>query len=203
MNQKVNQPATEPDEDWRPQESVTITLGNKSFILNTSSADSVRRQEYFENPKGPAKLDKYEKELLRALGVDENLAQADALRPYMARFFEQLPLCQSDTSLVLSKDCEVVHFVLWYTMFANRQNVEERLHENKELYKPYADISLALDQSIVNRLTGEPMRPDLMKVVDASETGAGPGKNPDQPPDQSVPNEDEMITKLFTLLVKP
>ena len=182
--------------EYEPTESVTIMLGNKSFILNTSSADSVRREEYFENPKGPAKLDQYEKEILKALGVDENFAQVDALRPYMARFFEQLPLCQSDTSLVLSKDCEVVHFVLWYIMFANRQNVEERLSENKAIYKPYADISIALDQSIINRLTGEPIRPDLMKVVDASETGAGPGKGPGEP-------QDEIITKLFTLLVKP
>ena len=111
----------------------------------------------------------------------------------MARFFDKLPDCQSDTSLVLAKDCEVVHFVLWYVMFANRQNVEERIRENNNLYKPYADISAALDQSIIDRLDRVKPAPDVVKTYkDANKA------SPDEP---SQENNDKIITQLFTLMV--
>jgi len=172
---------------------VTVTLGNQSFNYSMSSEASVRREEYFANPNGPAKLVQNELEVLRALGIDTKALQVAPLRQYLARFFDKLPDCQSDTSLVLAKDCEVVHFVLWYTMFANRQNVEERLRENNNLYKPYADISAALDQSIIDRLDGENPSPDLVKTYKNAQKAS-----PDEP---SQDDNDKIIIQLFTLIV--
>jgi len=131
-------------------EMKTITLANQPFNISISADDSERREKYFKDPKGKSQLTGDELKLLKALGIDNNSKKAQAINPYMARFFDQLPLCQSDTSLVLAKDCEVVHFVLWYTMFANRENIKENIDKYNEIYNPLADISVALDNKFVN-----------------------------------------------------
>jgi hypothetical protein len=136
-------------------ESKTITLANKFFNIPTSVEDSVRREEYFKKSDGQHKLTTSEQNLLDALHIDVESSKYYALRPYLARFFDQLPLCQSDTSLVLAKDCEVVHFVLWYVMFVDRQNVKQDLDKNNKIYKPLADISLAFNQEFIENLNPE------------------------------------------------
>jgi hypothetical protein len=135
-----------------------ITLANRPFTVSTSKKDSERRHAYFQNPKTTKEtLNDDERAILKALGMKEELfKRADvseletSLLPYMAKFFDQLPFCQSDTSLVLSKDCEVVHYVLWHVLFMDRQHVQTRYDENRRIYNPLSDISSAIDETFIN-----------------------------------------------------
>ena len=127
--------------------SVTIYLANKGFSLPVGRLDSARRKAYFANPADPkSQLVPEEIEILTALGINLGEPKAlEALKPYLAQFFDQLPQCQSDSSVILSKECEVVHHVLWTTLFnaRNRSDIAHKLNWEKK--KPLADLSTAIN----------------------------------------------------------
>ena len=123
--------------------SVTVFLANKGFTLPVTDLDERRREAYFKNPADTKnKLLPEEDKILKALGI--NTENAQCLMPYLARFFKQLPKCQSDSNLVLARDCEIVQYVLWETLFAARSRSQAMYDENWKTKKPLADISVAI-----------------------------------------------------------
>ena len=135
--------------------SVTVFLANKGFTLPVTELDERRREAYFKNPADPKNtLMPEEDAILLALGI--NKENATVLMPHLAKFFKQLPKCQSDSNLVLAKDCEIVQYVLWETLFAARARSKEMYEENWKTKKPWASISVAINQQIINDLKPKP-----------------------------------------------
>jgi hypothetical protein len=135
--------------------SVTVFLANKGFTLPATDFDERRREAYFKNPNDPKnQLLPEEDKILRELGI--NKENADCLTQYLAQFFKELPKCQSDASLALSKDCEVVQYVLWQTLLAARTRGKTMYDENLKKKHPLADISVAINKQIINDLKPKP-----------------------------------------------
>jgi len=131
--------------------SVTVYLANQGFTLPATDFDDRRREAYFKNPADANnKLLPEEDKILVALGI--NKENAACLMPYLGRFFKELPKCQSDASLTLSKDCEIVQYVLWETMLAAKARSQQMYDENFKTKKPWGDISVAINQQIINDL---------------------------------------------------
>ena len=183
-----------------------ITLSNRPFTVSTSRKDSERRHAYFTNPKTTKEtLNDDEREILKALGMKEELFKGDdvskletSLLPYMAKFFDQLPFCQSDTSLVLSKDCEVVHYVLWHVLFMDRQHVIKRYDENRRIYNPLSDISSAIDEVFINTFRTRGSKNKQSSTGETSSTSQS-STGETSSTSQSIPiNEDDILNELFT-----
>jgi hypothetical protein len=171
-----------------------ITLANRPFTISTSKKDSERRHAYFQNPKTTTEtLNDDERDILKALGMKEELFKTSdvsqletSLLPYMAKFFDQLPFCQSDTSLVLSKDCEVVHYVLWHVLFMDRQHVQARYDENRRIYNPLSGLSSAIDETFINTFRTR---------------GSSTGKSSTSESSTTI-NDDDILNDLFTPTLK-
>ena len=169
--------------------SVTVFLANKGFTLPITELDERRREAYFKNPADTKnKLLPEEDKILKALGI--NLENAQCLMPHLANFFKHLPKCQSDSSLVLAKECETVQFVLWETLFAARSRSQDMYDENWKTKKPLADISAAINKQIINDLKPKPESlNDVDRLFKLIMKASIPGK------------EVTPVDKLFTLIV--
>lgn len=127
-----------------------ITIHGKPFSIGFSEADETRRASYFKKSSG--NLTPQEKSLLLSLGVDTILE--NSLKPYLTKFFSSLQTCTSDSSLVLSRDCETAYFVIWSALFHNRAEVERRLRAENGAGVIIDDYELATDGALVGDLTG-------------------------------------------------
>ena len=130
----------------------TIQLANRAFHLPVSIDDSRRRSAFFET--GDGSLLPEEQEILTGLGISKDLE--NILKPYLAAFFDGLITCQSDTSLILQKECEVVHYVLWQTLLASRFQANERIKKNKEENESMTDNTAAMNSEIISGLQPKP-----------------------------------------------
>ena len=139
----------------------TINLANRSFHLPVSVDDSRRRKAYFDTNTGS--LLPEEQEILTGLGIDAKLEAI--LKPYLAAFFDGLQSCQSDTNLMLNKQCEVVHYVLWQTLLAARYDTNERIKVNKATKQPLTDIDSAMTTEILTALQPKPRPADDIRAV--------------------------------------
>jgi hypothetical protein len=186
--------------------SVTVFLANKGFTLPATDFDERRREAYFKNPKDPKnQLLPEEDKILTELGI--NKENADCLTQYLARFFKELPKCQSDASLTLSKDCEVVQYVLWETLLAARTRGEMMYDENWKKKHPLADVSVAINKQIINDLKP---KPEALNNVDRIFTLIMKGSVPVASPisemasalikDVVQPNPKD-VDKVFTLIL--
>ena len=138
--------------------SVTVYLANKGFTLPVGRLDDARRKAHFANPADPKnKLLPEEIEILTSLGINET--EAKPLYPYLAEFFQMLPECQSDASVILSKECETIHHVLWTILFNARNRSKTAYNLNKATKKPLADLSVAINNSVLKDL--QPKREDI------------------------------------------
>jgi hypothetical protein len=131
--------------------SATFSLANESFTLGTDPKDSVRRELYFQNP-AKSKLTDDEIRVLTKLGIDNTMQQV--LRPFLTKFFEELPHCTTDASLLLSKSCEVPYYVIWSTEFANHEQTVERINALKG--KTQNQVSMAQNVALVDELKQVP-----------------------------------------------
>lgn len=130
-----------------------IVLGNQTFVIDTSIYANARRELYFQQyPHAAAdvKLTKEEERLLAALGIDAPMITS--MRMYMATFFEQLPTCQTDSSLMLSRACEVPHYVVWSTQFAKLNKLSAQVDAEYARHPPRADIEIAIDDAILHSI---------------------------------------------------
>lgn len=137
--------------------SKTFSLANESFTLSTELKDSIRREQYFQNPKSGAQLNAEELRLLSTLGIDTSMEQT--LRPYLRDFFDELPNCTSDASLRLSRKCEIPYYVIWATEFANHSQKVNRVNDYPE-HKTRAQIVMAEDGAIIDELKPVPEKID-------------------------------------------
>lgn len=195
--------------------SVTVFLANQGFTLPVTNVDDRRREAYFKNPSDPNyQLVPEEDKILLALGIDKRAfgtlkkEESSCLNGRMAEFFKQLPKCQSDSSLMLAKDCEVVHCVLWETLLAAQSRSKDMYNDNWNKKKPWGDISVAINNQILNDL--RPKRENLddvdrlftliMKagVPVASPILSVPSATAPVP---SAPATPADINKLFTLIL--
>ncbi len=122
-------------------ETALIHLGNKSFRIFVSENDNQRRIQYSKSEPN-ADLTAEEREILTSLGVDTILEQA--LRPYLAEFFNTLQRCNTDSKLILNKECETAHYVIWSTLFNMKRDTKSRIDENKAAYPGGTDLNVAM-----------------------------------------------------------
>ena len=195
--------------------SVTVFLANQGFTLPVTNVDDRRREAYFKNPTDPNyQLVPEEDKILLALGIDKQALgtlkenESSCLNGRMAEFFKQLPKCQSDSSLMLAKECEVVHCVLWETLLAAQSRSKDMYKDNWNKKKPWGDISVAINNQILNDL--KPKRENLDDVdrlftliMKAGVPVASPiSALPSVPmPVSSAPATPADVNKLFTLIL--
>lgn len=166
-----------------------VRLGKDSFPLSNTLEDKVRRERYFKN--GSGELTAEEQAILKTVGIDDRLK--GMLRPYLAEFFEKLPQCQTDTSLVLSKECQVPHHVVWSALFDSHTRAKNVLLHNRKLFTPQMDIEDAMDTAILADMKAK-VDPDadintLFTLLFTSSRS-------------SEETEDTIVNRLFTLLLR-
>ena len=173
-----------------------IQLGKQSFSIGTTLKDKVRRESYFKG-LGDDALTKEEEGILTVLGIDTDIE--DKLRSYLAEFFDELPNCQTDTSLLLNKKCEVPHYVIWSTLFDKYTRGDKALKDNRKRFKPRMDILDAMDSVVVEDMK-EKKDPDAdIKLLftlmynDGSEQGL-PSESDNHTPDEF---DMEMLESAF------
>ena len=195
--------------------SVTVFLANQGFTLPVTNVDDRRREAYFKNPTDPNyQLVPEEDKILLALGIDKQALgtlkenESSCLNGRMAEFFKQLPKCQSDSSLMLAKECEVVQCVLWETLLAAQSRSKDMYKDNWNKKKPWGDISVAINNQILNDL--KPKRENLDDVdrlftliMKAGVPVASPisALSSVPMPVSSAPPTPADVNKLFTLIL--
>ena len=181
-----------------------VTLANQSYTVGTTAVDSERRRLYFQNPEAhPELLNAEERRLLTEMGIDETME--NTLKPFLAEFFDVLPKCQSDTSIVLSKDCEVPYYVLWSTKFAEHENTLERIKENKKTSKTRMDLRMAMDDSMIRNLkekvVDQTPAAQVFTLIDITKLKplvSNPVSTDTNPPEPKT--KKSVIERLFTLI---
>ena len=186
--------------------STVVRLGNQSFTYNNTESDHNRRKLYFKGASG-ATLDPLEKAILKSLGVDGTMEKS--LAPYLADFFKLLPSCSSDTSLLLSKQCELPHFVLWSILFANKDSIQSRIANGAN--NAPSNLNVANIQGLLSEIrSGMPsdMPGAVPSAPPAQQQGQQQGQQQQQQQQQPSTNtplpatneNDAAINKLFTLI---
>jgi hypothetical protein len=125
--------------------SDSITIGTKKFPIGQTEEDRSRRHDYFTREKGT--LTPSEEGLLAALGIDEEMM--DSYRLWLPDFFINLPACQTDTALILSKSCEIPHYILWSVMFRSNQATQARIAKDRSEHEPLGDLDTAKTEELV------------------------------------------------------
>ena len=150
--------------------SESITIGTNTFRIGQKGSDRSRRQQYFTRGTGSLKPD--EDKLLNALGIDSDLREAYKL--YLPTFFDKLPFCQSDTPLILSKSCEIPHFILWSVMFRSNQATQARVAQDRIEHQSLSDISIATTEEVVKAFqpTAPPRRPSSGSTASTASTAS-------------------------------
>lgn len=186
--------------------SESITIGTNTFRIGQRESDRSRRQQYFKSGTGSLTPD--EGKLLTALGIDSELQ--DAYKLWLPTFFEQLPVCQSDTPLILSKSCEVPHFILWSVMFRSNQATQARVAQYRVAHEPLSDISIAGVEEVIRafQTTAPPRRPSTSSSASRASSTKSPTpsssrsttrrtSHPASPPPPPPKTDD--ILRLFTI----
>ena len=170
---------------------MTVQLGRDTFPLSNALEDKVRRERYFRD--GSGELLAEERAILDAIHVDDRLR--GMLRPYLAEFFEKLPQCQTNTSLALSKECQVPHHVVWSAFFDSHARAKNVLLHNRKLFTPKTDIEDAVDAAIITDMTAN-VDPD----ADIHTLFTLIFESPRKPEHEQT--ADAVINSLFTLLLR-
>ena len=172
-----------------------VRIGKDSFPLSNTLKDRVRREGYFRN--GSGYLLPEEQAILKTVGIDDRLK--GMLRPYLAEFFEKLPQCQTDTSLVLSKECQVPHHVVWSAFFDSHTRSKNVLLHNHKLFTPQMDIDDAMDTALIANMTA---KPDPDADVNTLFTLLFEGKEISPRKPDSEKTDGAVLNSLFTLLLR-
>ncbi len=141
-----------------------ITLANQHFTIGQSTEDKLRRDQYFRNPAQlEYQLTDQERAVLSALGIDGTLELT--LRPYLAKFFDALPSCQTDAAMMLAKSCEIPYYVIWSARFGARQATKGRFEENKRNNKSRTNIQMAENGAYIDDLKPLPVISDVIRDI--------------------------------------
>ena len=167
---------------------MSVQIGKYSFPLSNTLKDKVRRERYFKDRSG--ELTTEEQAILKTIGIDDRLK--GMLRPYLAEFFEKLPQCQTESSLALSKDCQVPHLVVWSAFFDSHARAKNVLLHNRKLFTPQMDIEDAMDTVVIE---------DMKAKIDADADINSLFTLIFESSRNSVETEDSTVNRLFTLLL--
>lgn len=130
---------------------VNVVLGGQTFQLPNAPADKERRKAFFAalttNPAYadwrpgapiPADLDAglllkpEEYRLLDSLQITGGKRLIE-LSNELPRFFESLPVCAGDTSMMLKRECDIAYYVLWSVLYKMQlQNQDARTENAKK-----------------------------------------------------------------------
>jgi hypothetical protein len=174
---------------------MAVRIGNNTFFVGFTDADNERRESYFLS--GDGELTKDEQGILDVLGIDgvmENILRLD-----LPEFFQKLPECDSDTSLVLKKDCEIPYYVIWTTLLKNRHETKRRLETHQQIKKPMSDLSAAVTDKFISNIA--PVVLD--ETIDRLFTLILPPTAPLPPVRESVINDNPTIDSLFRIIPQP
>ena len=125
--------------------TAAVHLYGKSFLIGYDAVDHERRIEYFRGEGGA--LTDEETRLLESLGLDEMLTES--LKPYLAQFFQDLAKCQSDSGVILSRECELPFYILWNVLFQEEAERARRIRESRKKTKMMSDEDLAQTDAII------------------------------------------------------
>jgi hypothetical protein len=128
-----------------------VKISNKAYSISQTAVDRARRRKYFTTytENAPNKLSNEEAKLLQDLGIDSKMITT--LKLYLPTFFDNLHMCSSDTSMILHKNCNIPHYVLWSIMIANKEATDERLRQNR-LKETTHQIGVAMNTAVIHQL---------------------------------------------------
>lgn len=172
-----------------------VRIGKDSFPLSNTLKDKVRRERYFKD--GSGELTAEEQAILNAIHMDDRLK--GMLRPYLAEFFEKLPQCQTESSLALSKECQVPHHVVWSAFFDSHARAKNVLLHNHKLFTPQMDIEDAMDTALIANMTAK-VDPDA--DINTLFTLMFEGKEISPRKPDSERTDGAVLNSLFTLLLR-
>lgn len=126
-----------------------VVLGGSNFQIPSTDADKRRRRAFFAQAKlNPAYVSyRPTKGSVPPKGVDssillkpEEYALLDALHIHGDRlvelsnelplFFDALPTCSSDTSMMLKGECDVAYYVLWSVLYKMQLQERDRIDQD-------------------------------------------------------------------------
>ncbi len=130
---------------------VNVVLGGQSFQLPNTPADKERRKAFFAalttkpayadwRPGAPIPEDldaglllkPEEYQLLDSLQITGGKRLIE-LSNELPRFFESLPVCAGDTSMMLKRECDIAYYVLWSVLYKMQlQNQDARTENAKK-----------------------------------------------------------------------
>lgn len=145
-----------------------VMIANKSYTIKQSMSDKARRRKYFltyngsETPSSNATLTEDETRLLDDLGIDSKMMMS--LKFYLSTFFDTLYMCNSDSSLVLRKDCNIPYYVLWSIMVANKEATDTRIRANKESKYISRNIDVAMTDALLHNMEGKQITDPVDKL---------------------------------------
>jgi len=102
-----------------------IKLTGREFYIEYSKPERARRSQALLTPGTGAELTGDEKELLETIGITDTTREA--VKPYLPDFFNALPSCQSTTTLMTSRKCEVAYYIMWSVLLKARQDVQRKI----------------------------------------------------------------------------
>lgn len=132
-------------------------------------------------------------DILRALGFDYELLRE--LGPHLGAFFDSLPSCSTDTSMLLKHECETAYFVLWSIMYKAQAALQARIPKKPAFLEEDAGFYMARQtaQSLfdVHRDTRSKLDPkDILKLFTVQRKGT------------FSPQDKQIILDLFTVVRK-
>lgn len=124
--------------DRPPSTFETVTLGPKSYNLPVEASDDEYRNQVFARLKAVpteyeqliAKLTSDEQAVLRDTGFIKQQFLIDHAE-YMADFFKALPNCNTETSVMLHKQCDKSYFLIFALLHSAAQEAGEQMAEEK------------------------------------------------------------------------
>ena len=104
-----------------------VKLSGRSFYIDYDKAARARRQAVFSSKSSSENLTDSENELLETVGIVDSTR--DSLKSYLPDFFNALPSCQSTTTMLTNKRCEIAYYVMWSVLLKARQDVQRRIEQ--------------------------------------------------------------------------
>lgn len=188
-----------------PSEFTTVTLGSKSYSLPIDTLYGTYRTDLF-TAYAPAETTLTHEQVLNGLHPDERVILRDTgfdepsfLKRYaidMPKFFEALPKCTTDTSVMLHRECDASYFLIFALLHQKAQEAA------KPTGKPLTDLELLQKQAVLSSIRTKPkdqaIRNLVGKLIRIHTPGRGLGGVFGKPPT----NTDKDILEFFTLYMK-
>lgn len=134
-------------------EKYSKPLGEVNIPVTNSSAATGEDEEAGNEETTEIKtlfLKPEEITILQTLGFDYELLRE--LGSYLPTFFDNLPSCSTDASMLLKHECETSYFVLWSVMFKAQARLQERMKENVSKSKFLPDIESGMARQTTQSL---------------------------------------------------